>query len=214
VDLIKELLIEQSVNNIGNKIKLLRTQQKFSLQQLAGRTGVSSTAIHKIERGEMTPTITVLMKIASVFGKTVGYFVGEEQEFNHFEFVEGAEFYQSEERKRISNSKRTIEIEPVAIRLCDGKIYAAVMRFMPGEHSSRGTHSHHGEELIYQIEGSIEYTVSGKAYVLKPRDSLHFLATQPHSWRVIGKKRCVHLWIMTPPPSGATELQWRDIHAE
>ncbi|MBW1785055.1 MAG: helix-turn-helix transcriptional regulator [Deltaproteobacteria bacterium] len=208
MSLVREISIEYSVNSIGNKIKMLRSNAGFSLQELAKRAGVSSTAIHKIERSEMTPTITVLMKIADVFGKKVGFFIGEEDGFDQFELVRDVEFYKKKDRKRVANSRKTIEFEPMTLKLRDGNLHGGIFYILPGEKSINPITSHHGEEIIYQLEGAMECRISDKTYVLRPGDNLHFRATLSHSWRVLGNQRSVNLWFMTPPPFGATEVSW------
>jgi len=202
-----QILIEQIVENIGCKIKMLRTEAGYSLQQLSERAGVSGAAIHKIEKGQMTPTITLLMKIAEALGKRVGYLIGEEEP-DDFDFVQGVEFIPREKRKCISNADRTIELEHLALRLKDARLHAGVYRLKPGMKSGDKPHSHVGEELIFQVEGSVEYMIEGRSYPLNPQDSLHFLSELPHAWRVLGDTDCVNIVILTPPPYGATELAW------
>lgn len=50
---------------ISKNVRLLRDQKKLSLEKMAELTGVSKTMIGQIERGESTPTITTLWKIAN-----------------------------------------------------------------------------------------------------------------------------------------------------
>ncbi len=202
----KTILIEQLVENIGNKIRMLRTQDGLSLQQLAIRAGVSSTAIHKIERSEMTPSITVLMKIADALGRKVGYFIGEGGDLEEFEFLEGAEFSPCSDRNSLFNVGRSIEVESLAYKLRDGKLYATIFTIAPGTRSGDVPTSHHGEELCYCFEGSAEFEIQGKTYTVGPGDSIHFLARHPHCWRVQGDGTARLLWIMSPPPYVATEI--------
>jgi len=65
------------VSSIGPKVKELRREQRLSLQQLAVKAEVSAAAIHKIERNDMVPTITTLLKVATALGRPVSYFVQE-----------------------------------------------------------------------------------------------------------------------------------------
>lgn len=52
-------------------MKLEREVRGWSLADLAARSGVSKGAISKIERGEASPTATVLVKIAGAFDLTL-----------------------------------------------------------------------------------------------------------------------------------------------
>ena len=65
--------VEGIVSSIGPKLKKLRQEQRLSLQQLASKAEVSAAAIHKIERNDMVPTITTLLKIATALDHPVTY---------------------------------------------------------------------------------------------------------------------------------------------
>ena len=65
------------MSELGAKVAEARAERGWSLAQLAQRAGVSTAAVHKIEKSGMTPTIASLMKIAAALGKSVGYFVEE-----------------------------------------------------------------------------------------------------------------------------------------
>jgi transcriptional regulator with XRE-family HTH domain len=54
--------------HLAQRIASLRTTQGWSLAELAERSTVSKAMLSKIERGESSPTATVLAKIASAFG--------------------------------------------------------------------------------------------------------------------------------------------------
>src|SRR6476661_9067324 len=66
--------VEGIVDSIGPKLQRLRQEQRLSLQQLAVRAEVSAAAIHKIERNDMVPTITTLLKICAALERPVSYF--------------------------------------------------------------------------------------------------------------------------------------------
>ncbi|WP_417226041.1 helix-turn-helix domain-containing protein [Amphritea sp.] len=58
----------QEINqNLAKHLKQQRQQKKWSLDRTANETGVSKAMLGQIERGESSPTITTLWKIASGF---------------------------------------------------------------------------------------------------------------------------------------------------
>ena len=71
--------LQKVVSGIGPKIKALRAENGLSLQAAATMADVSAATIHKIEQGDMVPTITTLLKIAAALQRPIAYFV-EEQE--------------------------------------------------------------------------------------------------------------------------------------
>lgn len=61
--------IEDSINQrIGARIRLERESRGWSLTELVERAGVSRAMIHKIERGESSPTATLLGRLSGAFG--------------------------------------------------------------------------------------------------------------------------------------------------
>jgi len=203
----KEIFIDQIVSSIGCKISYLRKQKDLSLNQLAEMAGVSVTTVHKLERNEMTPTVTVLMKIADALGEKVGHFLEEHN--GEFEFVEKVEYIVQKKGKVIRNASGSSQIKHLAQRLRDGKFVALLTQHKKGTQSGDKPQSHPGEEFVYCLQGEINYEIDGKEYFLKKGDSLHFFATLPHRWQVVGHGGAKNLWVMTPPPSGgATEL-WK-----
>ncbi|WP_459711452.1 helix-turn-helix domain-containing protein [Paraburkholderia sp. 2C] len=53
---------------IATRIKIEREARKWALSELAERSGVSKAMISKIERGEASPTATVLGRLSGAFG--------------------------------------------------------------------------------------------------------------------------------------------------
>ena len=50
--------------NIGKKLKIARQSRNMTLDELAEVTGVSKPMLGQIERGQSSPTVTTLWKIA------------------------------------------------------------------------------------------------------------------------------------------------------
>lgn len=53
---------------IGARVRIERETRRWSLSDLAERAGVSRAMIHKIERGEASPTATLLGRLSGAFG--------------------------------------------------------------------------------------------------------------------------------------------------
>ena len=66
--------------NIAKNITLLRKQNKWTQQDLASKLNYSDKTISKWERGESTPDIEMLCKVADVFNISIEYLTKEHDE--------------------------------------------------------------------------------------------------------------------------------------
>ena len=186
--------LSRIVSGIGPKLHALRKQAGLSLQQLAARADVSSAAIHKIEQSGMVPTITTLLKVAGALGRPVSYFVDEEEVVSSPTVL-----IRDGEQRPILTSHTGIDLAGISGPY--GRFYLAGARatVIPGASSGDRFLEHPGEELVYVLEGTLEFVVNEETYRLAPGDSLHFRTVQPHAWRNPGRQDAVALWMALRP---------------
>lgn len=179
---------ETVVDAIGPKVRDLRQQAGLSLQQLARRADVSAAAIHKVERGDMVPTITTLLKLADALERPIGHFVGDEAPAAVASVVAagaGAEV-------RDGGVVRTaITAAPDRFRVGG----AAVVVEAGAEGSSGGPQG--GEELVHLLDGTLEVEVAGERHVLGAGDTVQFPADRHARWRNPGPAAARAVWLTT-----------------
>ncbi|ALN74458.1 XRE family transcriptional regulator [Aureimonas sp. AU20] len=66
-----DILVDDSERRLAQHIRREREARGWSLSELAARSDVSKAAISKIERGEVSPTAGVLVRLAEAFGLTL-----------------------------------------------------------------------------------------------------------------------------------------------
>lgn len=64
------------LENLGDKLKILRVNQKLSRKQVAERIGVSLSMVGLYETGERQPSLTAIVKLASLYKVSVDYLLG------------------------------------------------------------------------------------------------------------------------------------------
>jgi transcriptional regulator with XRE-family HTH domain len=64
-------LIDDPAAQIARRLKLERDMRGWSLAELAERSGVSKATISKIERGEVSPTAVILVRLSGAFDLTL-----------------------------------------------------------------------------------------------------------------------------------------------
>ena len=65
------IMIESIDARIGSRIRIERENRGWSLTDLAQNSGVSRAMINKVERGEASPTASLLSRLAGAFGLTL-----------------------------------------------------------------------------------------------------------------------------------------------
>lgn len=167
--------VTQSKNefNIGARIRLLREEARLSLRGLADLCDLSFNAINRIERGENSPTVATLHKLAAALNVSIADF-----------------FIQSPSQMAIftsAGSELSLDSEGVVIKsLASGfsNQQLQVFRLDVGPFSTTlpTPVSHSGEEFVFCLDGQITYHVGSLSFDLDKGDSLLFKATQPHAW--------------------------------
>ena len=134
--------IERTVSEIGAKVAKARAERGWSLAQLAERAGLSTAAVHKIEKSGMTPTIASLMKVAAALGKSVGYFVEEPRR------PPGHRRPRATSARRLYTSKQGLELQNISGRYGPFWVAGAEAIVEPRADSGPEPMNHPGEELV------------------------------------------------------------------
>jgi transcriptional regulator with XRE-family HTH domain len=184
---------EPIVDAIGPKVREVRQQLGLSLQQLAARSQVSAAAIHKVERGDMVPTITTLLKLSVALGRPIGHFVDD-----------GAPPVPVAVHARAgagpapppqwAPGARGVEATGLAApagALRSGAVLAVVEA---GGGSGEPRPSRAGEEVLVVLDGVLQVEVAGERYLLDSGDALHYPTDRPHSWTNPGTRPARAVW--------------------
>jgi DNA-binding XRE family transcriptional regulator len=153
------------VGSLGPKVRALRRERGLTLQQLANAADVSTASVHKVERGDMVPTVTTLLKIAGALGVPVRLFV-EDSEPSH-----------AAVHTRFGDAVRT---GPVVITGPPDRFRSSgtVARLEPGE--ERPGLRRVGETLLVVLEGRLDVQVAAARYVVAAGEALHFPSWLEH----------------------------------
>ena len=175
---------------VGPKIRRLRQQKNLSLKQLALRSGVSAAAIHKIERNNMVPTITTLMRLAGALNRSVSYFVSEEEDQDR-----GAVLIKASSRRPVFTSKKGLRLEAISGPYGRFFVAGAIATVQPGASSGAQPMEHVGEELVYALDGTIVLEVDDETFEVRRGDALHFRTDRRHRWHNPGARPVRLLWL-------------------
>lgn len=159
---------------VGARLRALREEQKLSLRALASRCGLSVNAISQIERGENSPTVSSLHRLATALNVPITKF---------FEDVGGQPIIHVRSGRGLRTQSRGVAIESLGIGLQNQQLGPFRLEVLPGMGNMDDPVSHPGEEFLYCLSGEIEYKIGDRLFHLKSGDSLLFDSSQPHSYR-------------------------------
>lgn len=73
-----ETATREAMRGLGRRIRDERSRVEWSLNELAQRARVSRAMLSRVERGESSPTITVLQKVATALGVSPATLIGSQ----------------------------------------------------------------------------------------------------------------------------------------
>ncbi len=161
-------------SNVGMRLRTFRERQGWSLRALADRCGLSINAISRIERGENSPTVSSLQRLASALAVPITDFFID----NHQRAVA---FIRQGEGERINRG--CFRAEQLGGGLPVQQLEPYLLMVEPDCQIASSPISHPGQEFVYCVSGQVEYCVGEDVFSLNTGDSLLFEAMQPHYWR-------------------------------
>lgn len=68
------------VHELGERLKIARIKKGLSQEQVAELVGIKAGTISSYETGNVTPSVEILMKLASTFNASADYLLGIDRE--------------------------------------------------------------------------------------------------------------------------------------
>lgn len=168
------MVVGQVELDVGHRIRSIRKQKGISLRALAERCGLSANAISLIERGENSPTVSSLERLAAALSVPITAFLEKQNEQTTI-------FVRPEHRLR--SKIDGIQLDSLGIGLHNQQLEPFLFTVEGGAGKLDQPVSHPGEEFVHCLEGEIEYCVGDRIYSLNAGCSLLFEAVQPHCFR-------------------------------
>lgn len=70
-----DIAVDSLSQRIGARVRIEREGRGWSLTDLAAHSGVSRAMVHKLERGESSPTATLLARLSGAFGLSMSQLI-------------------------------------------------------------------------------------------------------------------------------------------
>ncbi|MEC5291137.1 XRE family transcriptional regulator [Aurantimonas sp. C2-6-R+9] len=185
---------------IGRELRNFRLQKSMTVAELAHLTGLSIGMLSKIENGLTSPSLTTLQTLSNTLNVPITAF-----------------FTRFEEHRPVVHVKRgeAIEIERAGTRAghqynllghigpnASGVTVEPYLITLTHESDVFPTFQHGGIELLYMLEGEVEYRHGKQVFLLQPGDSLFFDAEAPHGPETLVSLPARYLSVISYPQGG------------
>lgn len=181
--------------DVGAQLHRIRKARRLTLQDASAQTGVSASAFSKIERNELSPTISTMQRIAEGLGVELVTLIGGQDDE-----PAGLGGRRSITRAGAGSAHATATCNNVLL-CADLKnkratpILTTVTARSPDEYAAWAKSD--AEIFVMVLEGTL--VVHSRLYEpleLNKGDSVYYDATTEHTWTSKGAKDAVVLWVL------------------
>lgn len=153
---------------IAQRLKSLRAERGWSLDELARRSNVSRATLSRLENAEVSPTTSVLSKLCAAYGLTMSQLIHLVEDTFLPLIRPNTQLVWSDQsvgfrRRSVSPPAQDLAAEVLECELEPGTRIAY-------DHPPRSGLEHH----LLLIEGQLEVSVNGQTYDLRPGDCLRY----------------------------------------
>lgn len=161
---------------VADHVRALRTARGWSLDELAGRSGVSKGMLVQIEGARSNPSIGTLNRIAEAFGVTVTRLLEPSTE-RVVQIVDAAEAPLLWQGKHGGHGRILRGLsDPGCVELWEWQL-------APGEGHDSAEHAPRSRELLHILAGEATVTVAGEDHRVRTGQTIDFRADRAHSYR-------------------------------
>lgn len=159
---------------LARNLKAIREKEKLSLEKVSQLSGVSKTMIGQIERGESSPTLTTIWKIANGLKVSFTALINNPQP--------DTTVVLRNEIQALSEDNGRYRVYPSFPFQEDRRFEVYAVEIEKDGVLSSESHKEGTEEFITVFDGEVTIRVSECNYTLKSGDSIRFKADRLHTY--------------------------------
>ncbi len=191
--------IQSQLSSFGARLRELRLQRGWTLQDLAAQSGLSKTFLSRLESGDRQASIAAVLTLSRILDVSLASLFESQLATDPCVIVRGAGAVEQTTNGLaylpLSDPGRFFNLQPMRIRVSPKR-------------RGREHYHHDGEEWLYVLSGALTLSLAGRTYDLNPGDAAHFDSRLPH--RLIARgSRDAEVLLVASPLSGSVPI----IHA-
>jgi transcriptional regulator with XRE-family HTH domain len=160
--------------HLGRRVKKLRGDRGWSLDNLAQASGVSRSMLSEIEREKANPTLAVTYRIASAFGMGIAELIETSQRQAAIQVVRASD------RGQVYRSDKNCQIRTLSPLNLEKDVEFYELTVRPGGELRSTPHYEGTREFLTVEKGSIRLESADDSADLQPGDSATYRADVPH----------------------------------
>lgn len=161
---------------VGRRVKKLRQDRGWSLEELAATSGVSRSMLSEIERERANPTLTVTFRIARAFGMTLQELIGEaEAPASNIQVIRAGD------RAQVFRSDKQCEIRTLSPLNLEKDVEFYELSLRPGGALRSQPHFEGTREFLTVEQGSVRIESDTSFEQLGKGDSGTYRVDVPHA---------------------------------
>jgi transcriptional regulator with XRE-family HTH domain len=156
---------------LGARLRRLRGERGWRLEDLAERTGLSRAYLSRLEAGGRQPSLGALFDLARAYDVSFSSLFEPEPEAENLVVVRATDGTPQRGNglsyKRLSEGGWTFNLQPLKV-------------VVPADRAGGTLYKHEGEQWMYVLSGRLKFGIAAEEVVLGPGDAAHFDADKPH----------------------------------
>lgn len=171
---------------LASTLRAMRMANGWSLDRTAAETGVSKAMLGQIERGESSPTIATLWKIATGFRASLSGFLKPMPSTAKEDVV-----FRNSDALRYRPGPDGMLVAPLFPYEAEFGFELLELTLLSGYERLSEAHAHGVTETVLAVSGRMEVLIDGAWKSLSPGDAVRFPADRPHGYRNPGDEPAV-----------------------
>jgi transcriptional regulator with XRE-family HTH domain len=163
--------------NLGERLRQLRTERNISVRTLAMRTGFSASFVSQVELNQASPSISSLERLAGALGVTLGDFFQEPGGASPVAVT------RSGKRRPLTSWWSHAQLEALTPTGTRRRLEAVLITIAGGGSSGKRPHPNPRHQFAVVFQGEVHLTLEKDDQRLTRGDSVTIAASTPHRWQ-------------------------------
>jgi transcriptional regulator with XRE-family HTH domain len=164
VEDISAAAIAATLDQVGDRLKRLRTRRRLTLNAVSARTGISKSTLSRLENGDRRPSLELLLALSHTYRVPLDDLVAAPAE--------------GDPRTQLKASQvKGRTVIPLTQQLDAMQAWKIII---PASKTTPEPRAHDGYEWIYILSGHLRLILGNKDWVLGPGDVAEFDTDEPH----------------------------------